>query len=153
MPACTFFGSAKANPNIYPRLLAAIEKLIADENVQTFYVGDKGKFDFLAQKALRELRKRYPINCCIVLAYLPGIKSDFEEPFLLDTLYPEGLEKTPRRFAIDRRNRWMINNSSFVVSYPSPFGNSLKYTEIALRKKKTVIKLEDGMTEICSFKK
>ena len=59
-----------------------------------------------------------------------------------DTVYPDGPEKTTRRFAIERRNRKMIDWSEIVVTYVCrPFGGAAKCRTLAERKGKEVIEL------------
>lgn len=83
------------------------------------------------------------LECCTVLAYMPGIKSEFDTGYeKLETLYPDGLEKVPKRFAIDWRNKWMVQQSDYVISYVChSFGGAAKYMELAKRKKKIVYNL------------
>ena len=58
------------------------------------------------------------------------------------TVFPEGLESVPPRYAIDRRNRWMLDRSDYVVTYVrNPYGGAAKYKELAIKKHKTVIEL------------
>lgn len=48
----------------------------------------------------------------------------------------------PRRFAIDKRNRWMIDHSDFVITYVSrSFGGAAKFKEIAEKKNRVVINI------------
>ena len=35
----------------------------------------------------------------------------------IETIYPEGLEYTPRRFAISKRTQWMVQQSDYVIAY------------------------------------
>lgn len=44
-------------------------------------------------------------------------KEDFPATDDLDTIFPEGLELVPRRFAITHRNRWMVDQADYVVAY------------------------------------
>jgi len=62
---------------------------------------------------LKELSGVYPqINYYVVHAYLPEKGGeDFEH-----TVYPEGIETIPKRFAIDYRNRWMVGQADVVVN-------------------------------------
>ena len=140
MASCMFIGDHAVSKEIYLTLLAVTEELILKEKVSTFYVGNNGTFDNLAQKALFHLKQKYPeIKAYTVLAYIPGKESPYESPSLLETLYPEGLEKVPPRYAINHRNRWMLERSSFVITYPSLLGNSLKFAAKARLSGKTVI--------------
>ena len=57
-------------------------------------------------------------------------------------LYPETLENVPPRFAIDRRNRWMLSKSEYVVTFvQTPVGGAAKYRALALRQGKRVLDL------------
>ncbi|MBQ3132677.1 MAG: hypothetical protein IJC17_00165 [Clostridia bacterium] len=88
--------------------------------------------------ALKQAKAVYPqIRYAVVLAYLPTETPEYEE-----TVYP--LEGVPARFAIDRRNRWMIEQSDIVVTYVNRgFGGAAKFKEIAKKKEKTIIELND----------
>lgn len=75
----------------------------------------------------------------MVRAYLP---SEGEQESSDETLYPEGLETVPQRFAIFHRNRWMVEHSDEVVCYVThPWGGAHTAMEYARRKKKTIYML------------
>ena len=141
---CTFFGHADSPTNIKKEIQKVIEDLILQKGVNTFYVGTNGNFDRMVQSVLVDLKKQYPnLECYTVLAYIPGIKPEFDTGYeKLETLYPGGLEKVPKRFAIDWRNKWMVQQSDYVISYVRhSFGGAAKYMELAKRKKKIVYNL------------
>lgn len=141
---CTFFGHADSPTNIKKEIQKVIEDLILQKGVNTFYVGTNGNFDRMVQSVLIDLKKKYPnLECCTVLAYIPGIKPEFDIGYeKLESLYPDGLEKVPKRFAIDWRNKWMVQQSDYVISYVRhSFGGAAKYMELAKRKKKIVYNL------------
>lgn len=141
---CTFFGHADSPTNIKKEIQKVIEDLILQKGVNTFYVGTNGNFDRMVQSVLIDLKKQYPnLECYTVLAYIPGIKPEFDVAYeKLETLYPDGLEKVPKRFAIDWRNKWMVQQSDYVISYVRhSFGGAAKYMELAKRKKKIVYNL------------
>lgn len=141
---CTFFGHADSPTNIKKEIQKVIEDLILQKGVNTFYVGTNGNFDRMVQSVLIDLKKKYPnLECCTVLAYIPGIKPEFDIGYeKLEFLYPDGLEKVPKRFAIDWRNKWMVQQSDYVISYVRhSFGGAAKYMELAKRKKKIVYNL------------
>ena len=54
-----------------------------------------------------------------------------------------GFENVPPRFAIDHRNRWMINQSEFVVTYVRSPGGAAKFKALAERKGKTVLEISE----------
>ena len=114
--ACCFFGHREVVHNIRSELKSVIEKLIVTDKVENFYVGNQGQFDSMVYSVLKELKKQYPqIRYTVVLAYMPNAR--IKEIYGYDTIYPEGLETVPKRFAISKRNDWMINKSDFAVCY------------------------------------
>ncbi len=140
MSACTFFGHRDAPDTVLPLLLCAIEKLIVNDAVTAFYVGNHGSFDRLSYYALCQMRKAYPhIRITVVLAYMPSTKDDC---YREDSLLPEGIETIPKRFAINYRNDWMLRQSTHVISYVvHNFGGAARYVDLARKKNKTIISL------------
>ena len=138
MEACAFFGHRDCPEAAYPVLREKLEELIKNTDVSCFYVGNNGRFDSLALKALREMQTEYPhIRYFVVLAYLP-------EENIENSIFPEGLENVPKRFCIDKRNRWMLNKSDYVVSYVKrSSGGAAKFTDIAKKQNKKVINIAE----------
>ena len=136
---CCFFGHREVTHNIRPKLTALIEKLITEENVTEFYVGNQGQFDSMAYSVLKELKGKYPhIRYIVVLAYMPD--EHIKEVYGEDTLFPDGMESVPKKFAISKRNDWMIQQSGFVVCYVHKItGGAGKFREKAEKKGLRVI--------------
>jgi len=143
MSACTFFGHRRCYRLDRNRLKIEIEKLI-NGGVDTFYVGNHGEFDSEVYSALKEMRKEYPhIKVFVTLAYLPD-KNSIENP---DSIYPEGLESVPPKFAIDKRNRIMIAQADFCICHiDHTWGGAYKYWQIA--KKRGLHTVNLGSTEL-----
>ena len=139
--ACCFFGHREVTHNIRPKLTAVIEKLITEDGVTEFYVGHQGQFDSMVFSVLKELKSRYPqIRYTVVLAYMPD--KHIKELYGEDTLFPDGLETVPKRFAISRRNDWMIQQSGFAVCYVHKItGGAVKFREKAEKKGLQVINI------------
>ncbi len=142
MKCCCFFGHRKLYADISSKLKTQIEDIILNNNVQHFYIGNNGAFDMTVIKTLNELSQKYNITYSIVIAYLPTKHENCYPYDISKTLYPEGIEQTPKRFAISWRNEWMIERSDYVISYIiNSYGGAYKFTEIAKRKGKQVIYL------------
>ncbi|MBO7218134.1 MAG: hypothetical protein J6V50_05480 [Clostridia bacterium] len=140
---CTFFGHREVNnrDEIAEKLYKTITNLIENRGVKTFYVGNNGSFDRLVLETLRKLSKIYKIEYTVVLAYL-NLNDEYCDYDAKETAYPENLEKTPLRFAIDKRNKWMIGKSDIVVTYVNTcIGGAAKYAEICEKKGMEIIKL------------
>ncbi|MBR6513964.1 MAG: hypothetical protein IKT46_03925 [Clostridia bacterium] len=146
MKCCCFFGHRKLYADISCKLELQIEDLILNNNVKGFYVGNNGAFDMTVIKILDGLSKKHNITYNIVIAYLPAKQESCYPYDISKTLYPEGIEKSPKRFAISRRNEWMIEHSDYVISYvTNSYGGANKYTEIARRKGKKTINIADTL--------
>lgn len=132
MPACTFFGHSDC-PDLRAELKDTV-MLLVEVGVDTFYVGNQGRFDAQVRRVLSKLGVSY----AVVLAYLPKTA----DGDLGDTMFPEGLELVHPRFAIDRRNRWMLERSEYVVTYVRHgWGGAAKYATLAERQGKQIIRL------------
>ena len=143
MPSCFFIGHRDAPESLLAAVRAAAEGLIREKGVSDFYVGSRGSFDRLAAKAVRELRERYPeVRLYLVLAYLPPAGWTLPEGFT-GSVFPEGLERAPRRFAILRANRAMADSCEYLIAYaPHAAGNARKVAEYARGKGRRVIEVE-----------
>ncbi len=127
---CTFFGHKDTPKEIEPTLRSTLIDLIENKNVNVFYVGNNGNFDTMVRRQLEDLSQTYPISYSIVFAYLPTEKNKYDN--LSNTIYPEGLETVPKRFAISWRNKWMIQQSDIVVTYVTHnFGGAAQFKEMA----------------------
>ena len=138
---CTFFGHKDTPKEIEPTLRSTLINLIENKNVNVFYVGNNGNFDTMVRRQLEDLSYTYPITYSVVLAYLPTEKNKYDN--LTNTIYPEGLETVPKRFAISRRNKWMIQQSDVVVTYVTHnFGGAWQFKEMAKRLRKPIIDIK-----------
>lgn len=138
---CCFIGHKNTEMKVFARLLLTICDLIDKKDVDTFYVGHNGSFDRMAYNILKSLKEEdnASIDFSVVLAYLPAPD---ERPHYDYTIYPEGLELVPKRFAISKRNQWMIDNSDYVVCHvTNTFTNAHKFRDYAKRKNKIIIDL------------
>ena len=137
---CTFFGHRDAPTEIKPLLKNVILDLIENYDVTQFYLGNQGNFDTMARNLLYEIGQFQNIKYDIVLAYFQINK----DPLLAEynTILPEGIENVPYRFAIEYRNKWLIENSDIVITYVThAFGGAAKFKKLSEKRRKTVIEL------------
>ena len=140
---CCFFGHKDTPSTIAPELERVLADLIVNHGVVSFLMGHQGAFDYMALGAVRRLKEQYPyITYNVVLAYMPGQKEEWSAYAPEKTMYPEGLEEVHPRYAISWRNKWMLNESEYVVAYVKhSWGGAAKYFEMAEKKGKNVINL------------
>ncbi|MCD8085132.1 MAG: hypothetical protein LUF28_02170 [Clostridiales bacterium] len=143
MAICTFFGHRDCPESVKPQLQALLRKFIEQNGVSRFYVGNQGRFDSITRSVLRELKKDYPsIDFCVVLAYMPGKADPLHHLYSEETMLPEGIETVPKRFAIVWRNRWMLKQADYVVTYiRRPYGGAAQFAKQAKRQGKQVYAL------------
>lgn len=141
MSACTFFGHRDCPSSIKSKLRKVLIDLIESHAVDMFYVGQQGAFDSMVRSVLKELVSLYPhINYAVVLERMPPKRDEFDTRDYSDTMLPEGIEKVHPRFAISWRNKWMIKQSDYVVTYIThSWGGAAQFAELAEKQKKTMI--------------
>ena len=116
----------------------------ARENVRLVcYNGGYGNFDYFAAKCVQRMQEQYSnIRNCLVLPYIDQpflerieiFKNHFDE-----TIYPL-LESVPRKYAIIRRNEWMVDSADIVIAYVTySWGGAARSLEYAKRKNKNII--------------
>lgn len=139
----SFFGHSDTPSSVSPSLEKAIQQIIDENENVTFYVGTNGAFDRMVQSVLDKFSKIYShIEYYIVLAYLPIKEDDYYDG--LPTIFPEGIENVPKRFAIDFRNKFMVNECDTVICYVWHVGGGArKFMEMAKKKRKTILNLAD----------
>ena len=142
MLTCTFFGHKDTPKEIEPTLRSTLVDLIENKNVLKFYVGNHGSFDYMVKCCLIELKEIYSIEYAVVLAYHPAGKYDPEGKNSADFILPDGIEAVPRKLAINYHNKWMIEQSNYVVTYVKyTIGGAARFKELAEKKKRIVINI------------
>ena len=115
---CFFIGHRDTPEHVYPALEQAVEQLIT-QGVTEFYV-----------------------------AYHPGERPVTLPPGFDGSLYPPGMESVPRRFAIPRANRWMVEHCTHLVAYVThPASNAGKVVEWGRIQGKRVVELGESLAE------
>ncbi len=111
-------------------------KIIKNNPDCTFYLGGYGNFDNVCFKILTQLKLHHPkIKRILVIPYLSNsdtLKDTFKN--YDETIYPP-IENTPPKYAILKRNRWIIENSNYLICYIShTFGGAYKTYKYAKNK-------------------
>ena len=149
--SCFFIGHREADESLIQRLEIEIERLIAEEQVRYFYVGGYGGFDQIAATAVKRAKERYSnVTLNLVLPYHPAERPVEKPPGYDGTYYPEGLEKTPRPFAIVKANQLMVDTCDWLVCYvrhgASNSRNLLEYAQ--RRQKRSLIQIKNIAEEM-----
>lgn len=134
--SCFFIGHWEAEEELYPALQAEVERHIVALGVREFFVGRYGGFDRLAARAVIAAKQAYPdMTLSLLLPYHPAERPIQTPPGFDGTFYPPGLERVPRRFAIVRANRAMIDQVDYLIAYAwHPASNARELVEYARRR-------------------
>ena len=119
-----------------PILIQVVEKHISEYGITEFVVGGYGGFDHLAARAVISLKKQYPqITLSLLIPYHPA-ERPIETPAGFDnTYYPPGMEKVPRKLAIVRANRYMVDHVDYLIAYAwHPASNARDLVEYAYKR-------------------
>ena len=133
---CFFIGHRDTPETVKPALQAAVEQHIVEYGVTEFIVGNYGGFDHMAAKAVISAKKRHPgITLSMLIPYHPA-ERPVEPPQGFDnTFYPPGMEKVPRKLAIVRANRFMVDHVDYLIAYAwHPASNARNLVEYAQKK-------------------
>lgn len=99
------------------KLKEEILKLFEEYDFISFYIGDQGAFDYLSRITVGKLKQKKKLPCEIVYIspYLKmperGLMKYFESTIYLP------LETVPKKYAILRRNKWMIEQADILIAY------------------------------------
>lgn len=113
-----------------------VERHIVEYGVTEFVVGHYGAFDRLAARAVREVKQRRPeITLTLLLPYHPYDRPIPTPEGFDGTFYPPGMETVPKRLAIVRANRWMVEHSGYLIAYVwHAASSSREILELALKR-------------------
>lgn len=138
MAVCFFIGHRDAKDNLLPELTAEVERHITDYGVTEFVVGRYGRFDGLVARAVKEAKKRHPNVCLTYLRpYHPAERPEETPKGFDSSFYPPGMERVPKKLAIVRANRYMVEHSGFLIAYTwHPASNSRELVEYAKKRER-----------------
>lgn len=115
---CFFIGHRETGDELIPALTAAVERHITEYGVTSFMVGRYGNFDKLAARAVIDAKKRHPeVTLTLLLPYHPFDRPTPTPKGFDGTFYPPGMETVPKRVAIVRANRYMVEHSTHLIAY------------------------------------
>lgn len=140
--AVTFFGHAKFEYSleIKQKLKEQIEIMI-NQGEDKFFLGGYGAFDTLAARTIYDLKKHYPhIESILVIPYL---NRNYNLDLYDFSIYPD-IENVPKKYAITKRNEWMIKNSISIICHVSyTYGGAYTALKYAKKSNKRIINLSN----------
>lgn len=120
--SCCFFGHRKIEhtEELKKQIYENTEKLILNENVDTFYFGSRSEFNSLCREIMKDLKEKYPnINRIYIraeYAYISDSYKDYLHEDYDDTYFPEKAINAGKASYVER-NQIMIDKSDFCIVY------------------------------------
>jgi len=127
-----------------------IINLIENEDVTTFFVGEIGGFEEDAYDAVLEAKELYPhIHITLVISKITELHPVGEDISNYihkgkpcdDFIYPDKSAMGYKRLSIVYRNRYIIENTDFIIAYNEYHGKAYEFCKQAKNKGVNVIEL------------
>ena len=118
----TFCGHSTftPTPEYEQKLLSLLHELVVDGNT-VFFLGEYGAFDAFAYECCKKFKATHP-NVKLIFV-TPYISPEYQKNYLnhqekrYDHIIYPPLENVPPKFAISRRNKWMVQKADLVIAY------------------------------------
>lgn len=142
---CFFIGHRNVPDSLIPALDELVERHITEYGVREFTVGRYGRFDYLAATAVQRAKERHPdVRLVYLRPYHPGERPTETPKGFDSSFYPFVNEKVPKRLAIIRANRYMVDHSDYLIAHARHPGNARELLEYAkARERKGLIHIEN----------
>ena len=136
--SCFFIGHRETPDAVLPLLQETVNRHIECYGVTEFIVGHYGNFDYLAAKAVIAAKQLHSeIILSLLTPYHPAERPIKKPKDFDNTYYPPGMEDVPRKIAIVRANRYMVDHVDFLIAYAwHPASNARNLVEYARRRAK-----------------
>lgn len=141
---CSAFGHADFYSDVHAVLHQTISELVSTQGATLFLTGGMGDFDALFCRTVREVRaQNKQIQLVLVIPYFSNelnSNKEFYNTFYDDVVIPDELLGVYYKSAIQKRNRWIVDRSDFVLSgVYRDFGGAYQTIQYALKSGKEVI--------------
>ncbi|MBE6762566.1 MAG: hypothetical protein E7551_09845 [Ruminococcaceae bacterium] len=120
---CCFAGHNEIfEIDLQDKLNNILIKLIKEENVKEFYVGNYGEFDKLVYRTLYKI-KNNEFNDIIIHITVPYITNELKHKIdrfkiaYKDIIIPEFKESIPMKLKILKTNQYMVDHGDYLVCY------------------------------------
>ena len=143
----TFCGHSSYSGNMQDeeKILTLLEKISNSEDL-TFYLGGYGGFDGFAKHCCKKYKELHPNSKIVFITPYLGKWLDDRKEYIEkeydEVIYPE-LESVPPKYAISRRNEWMVNHSARVIAvYNGESGGTKNTIDYSVRQNVEIVQIK-----------
>ncbi len=142
--SCAFFGNDYkwSRSDIVDQVKEQALRLVAEENVDTFYVGCIGAYENDAYNAVLGVWKENP-TVRIILVVSNMREANDGTRYCDEIVLPDKAAIGYKRWCIVHRNNWIIENTDFIIAYNQLEGRAFEVCKRAKNKGVTVIELAE----------
>lgn len=136
---CTFAGHKSIVERIDDKLYNCILDLVINKNVSCFYVGNNGDFDMMCAKTIRRIKREFNEKDIKLYLVIPKMSMtisnnrEYYEEMYDEIIIPYESNAAHYKAMITIRNKWMVENSDYIVTYiKTEYGgayNTCKYAQ------------------------
>ncbi len=137
----TFCGHSDYIPSVEDeqKILSLLSEKIGDQDAELL-IGGYGAFDAFAEKCGKKYQQAHPNTRLIFVTPYLQITGGADDHY--DAIVYPPLENIPPRFAILKRNEWMVKQAELVIAYVRhKWGGAYKTYEHAEKMRKEIFNL------------
>ena len=104
---------------IEEKLYSLLNNLIRSKEYLEIYIGRNGEFDVFAASVVKRFQKEVGAerNCLTLILPYTVKDIDYYEKYYDDIIIPDRVTNAYPKFAITKRNRWMVENCDLLVCF------------------------------------
>ncbi len=142
----------RSNSELIQKVQEHIVRLIENEGVDQFFVGEAGGFEKDAYKAVLNVKEKYPhIKIILVISRIPELHATGvdvshivqQRAYCDDFILPDKCAVGYKRLCVVYRNQYIITHADFIIAYNKYKGRAYKFCMQAKNKGVRVIELAD----------
>ncbi len=118
---CTFAGHGNAPDTLKSELITVVTNLVVNKGVNTFYIGNHGRFDALSASAVRMVKQNHKYVKLILVLPKMSLTIEKNKEYYSDmydeVIIPAESDAAHYKAMITVRNKWMVDNSDYIITY------------------------------------
>lgn len=141
-------GALRIDANLSEKIVQTIKDNVKEKENITFYCGGYGDFYNHCASICRKFKMELSCEVVFVTPYItPSQQKKMKyliDAKLYDSIVYPPIENAIPRYAIAKRNEWMVSESDLIIAYVThTYGGAYKTIQYARKKRKIIINLAE----------